>query len=402
MLPRIDASIAALAPTRPVLPVEAIGDPRQELFERSLKTLVGRSLPGQVMGRLSDGSFVVKVNGTPARMQLPAGAQVGAEVPLTLVALTPRPTFQVSGFSGSDGKPLMAQADAGALAEGEAGNDGRAEAGQRSPATQLAGTAARAASASGAGGPASLRGNAALLPAESLPALEADSRQAVLSPSARLITSVLATASAMPNPPTAVHGANPVLARPPAEGQGAQVAAALKQAIDSSGLFYESHLREWSEGRRPLADLGREPQMQRALDGAAVRPGTPVDGQTAQFINLQLTSHEQSKVSWEGQLVPGQPMHWEISKDAPERQDPGRPASPTAWRSAVRFRFAQLGEINAQLVLVGDQLHLQVRAVAPGAGAALQAHAPRLADALAAAGSPLSSLNIGADGAAGE
>lgn len=384
MLPRIDASMAPISPLRPILPVEAIGDPRQALFERSLQTLVGKSLPGQILSRLADGSFVVRVNGTPARMLLPAGTQIGSQLPLTLVSLTPRPTFQVAGFGG--GGPLMAEADAGALESAlhaEAGSTGA-----------TGGTAAGAATAS-------LRDsklNAALLPAERLPQLEADSRQAVLSPAARLITSVLATASATPNAPTALHGAAPLLAQAPAAGQAAPLATALKHAIDSSGLFYESHLLDWSEGKRPLADLAREPQMQRALDGAASRPGAAIDGATAQFINLQLASHEQSRVAWQGEAWPGQPMQWEINKDAPDARPGGQQAdSPTAWRSALRLRFAELGEVNVQLVLVGDQLHLQLRAAGADAGAALQAHAPRLSNALEAAGAPLSSLHIASD-----
>lgn len=391
MLPRIDASIAPVSPVRGVLPAEAIGDPRQELFERSLQTLVGKSLPGLVLSRLTDGSFVVKVNGTPARMQLPAGAQVGAEVPLTLVALSPRPTFQVASFGGA--AAMMSEADAGMLAPPHGEAEGAA--------TPRTGPGATAGGATGAAGTnaASLRGNAALLPSDHLPPLAADSREAVLSPSAKIITSVLATAMATPNPPSAVNAATPILPRPPLEANTPALAAELKHAIDSSGLFYESHLRDWSEGKRPLADLAREPQMQKLLDGLSARAGAAVDGPTAQFINLQLTSHEQSRVAWQGQLFPGQPMHWEISKDAPEHQGQAQDghAAPTAWRSAVRFRFAHLGEVNAQLVLVGDQLHLQVRAASVDAGAALQAHAPRLSNALEAAGSPLSSLNIGAD-----
>ncbi|WP_426190439.1 flagellar hook-length control protein FliK [Massilia sp. DWR3-1-1] len=389
MLPRIDASIGPVTPARPLQAAEAIGDPRQVLFERSLQTLVGKSLPGQIMSRLTDGSFVVKVNGTPARMMLPAGSQPGAEVPLTLVSLTPRPTFQIAAF-GAGGAAMMSEADAGVLAPPR--GDAPAE-GEAAPAA-----GAGKGAATGAQG-AVLRGNAAMVAAEQLPALQADSRQAVLSPSARVITNVLATAMAMPNPPTAVHSAAPILARAPVEAQTAALAGELKHTIDSSGLFYESHLRQWSEGKRPLSDLAREPQMQKALEQAPARAGAgaAIDGPTAQFINLQLSSHEQSRVAWQGELFPGQPMQWEISKDAPEARGQGGQQAPTAWRSAVRFRFAHLGEVNAQLVLVGDQLHLQVRAASVDAGAALQAHAPRLAGALEAAGAPLSSLNIAAD-----
>ena len=390
MLPRIDASIGPVTPARPLQAAEAIGDPRQLLFERSLQTLLGKSLSGQVLSRLTDGSFVVKVNGTPARMLLPAGAQVGSDVPLTLVALTPRPTFQIAQPGG--GAAMLAEADAAMLAPPRGDAEGAGTTAQRGGASGTTGAA-------GAGAAASLRGNAALLEAQHLPTLDADSRQATLSAGARVITSVLATAMATPNAPTAASGAAPILARAPADGQGAAIAAELKYAIDSSGLFYESHLRDWSEGKRPLADLAREPQMQRVLDGASARPGAAIDGATAQFINLQLSSHEQARVAWQGELMAGQPMHWEISKDAPERdqQHGASPDTPTAWRSGVRFRFAHLGEINAQLVLVGEQLHLQVRTASADAGAALQAHAPRLASALEAAGSPLASLNIGTD-----
>lgn len=395
VLPRIDAGTAPVAPVRPLQAVEAIGDPRQALFERSLQTLVGKSLPGQVLARLNDGSFVVKVNGTPARMLLPPGAQIGNQVPLTLVSLNPRPTFQVAAFGG--GAAMMSEADAGALAaSADTDTDGEpAAAMPRGAAGNAAGTGASAALMR------SSNLNAALLRSETAaPALDADSRQTVLSPSARVITGVLATAMATADPPTAVHGAAPLLAKPPQPDQGAALAGALKQAIDSSGLFYESHLREWSEGKRPLADLAREPQMQRLLDGAAAaRPGAAIDGATAQFINLQLSSHEQARLTWQGQPWPGQAMQWEISKDAPEQRGHAEDdaQAPTAWRSAVRFRFAHLGEINAQLVLVGDQLHLQVRAADSATGSTLQAHAPRLGAALEAAGAPLSSFNIGAD-----
>ncbi|WP_426110103.1 flagellar hook-length control protein FliK [Massilia sp. PWRC2] len=379
MLPRIDASIVPVTPARPLQAAEAIGDPRQQLFERSLQTLIGKSLSGQILSRLADGSFVVKVNGTPARMQLPAGAQPGAEVPLTLVSLTPRPTFQIAAFGAA---AMLSEADAGALLHGAA------EGGAAPPGT----TAGAANSAT------SLRASAALLDHHQLPLLEADSRDTTLSASARVISGVLATAMATPNAPSAVTGSVPILLRPPTDTDGAALARQLKHAIDSSGLFYESHLRDWSEGKRTLAELAREPQMQRVLDGAPARPGATIDGATAQFINLQLSSHEQSRLAWHGELLPGQPMHWDISRDAPQHQgSQTSEAAPTAWRSALRFRFAHLGEVSAQLVLVGEQLHLQVRATSATAGAALQAHAPGLSNALDAAGAPLSSLSIGAD-----
>lgn len=40
----------------------------------------------------------------------------------------------------------------------------------------------------------------------------------------------------------------------------ADLAATLRQAVSSSGLFYESHLRQWVDGKLPLAQLQQEPQ----------------------------------------------------------------------------------------------------------------------------------------------
>src|SRR4051812_39685984 len=97
MLPRAD-----IITVRPVGAAELVsgpapvGDARQEQFQRSLAGLIGQSVQAEVMSRLTDGSFLVKVADTAARMMLPPGAQVGQRVPLTLVSVSPRPTFQIT------------------------------------------------------------------------------------------------------------------------------------------------------------------------------------------------------------------------------------------------------------------------------------------------------------------
>ena len=349
--------------------VEAVGDLRQQEFQRALSGQVGKTMQAAVLARLADGSFLVRVADTPARMMLPPGAQPGSDVPLTLVALSPRPTFQAGALPGAPAGPATFEAQAAAL-----------------PEEAPAGTPLRA-YAQGA-----LRANPALGTPAPLAAADADAPHATLSEAAKVITSVLATAMKAPNAPVAVNAPAPLLERPAADP--AKLAGALKHAIDSSGLFYESHLREWSEGARPLADLAREPQMQKLLDGAAAKPGAALtDPATAQFINLQLASQEQGRVAWQGELWPGQPLQWEVSRDAPERR-PGGAAPDPAWRSSVRFRFPLLGEIAANVVLAGGELHFQVQAGSKDIETLLRAHAATLTEALDAAGAPLSSLTI--------
>jgi hypothetical protein len=209
---------------------------------------------------------------------------------------------------------------------------------------------------------------------------------------------VLAAAQGLPAR-TAVLSAAPLAAAPDVAPE--QMAAMLKDAVGKSGLFYESHVRAWAEGKLALPELANEPQMLRP--GSLAQPGQaqPLDSATAQFINLQLTTQEQARVEWQGQVWPGQHMQWDIQRDAPQRGQHGEQAEEAAtWRSGVRFSMPHLGDVHAQLVIANGQLHIQVRAGSEATRDQLRLHSRALAGALEAAGSPLSSLDI--RGTAGE
>ena len=311
---------------------------------------------------------------------------------MTLLSVDPRPTFALGGEAPSGPIAAVVQSRTG-----------------------LAATALYA--PAGAALADSALAGSSTVPADT----DAASSAATLSDTARVISSVLAAASQAPHPQTAIVAALPLLAAAPSNP--AALAMALKDAIDVSGLFYESHVAEWSAGMRPRAALDREPQMQRAqpaptlIDaGAAALPGesamppaamsgaltAAADPATAQFINLQLLSQEQGRVAWLGQLWPGQDLAWHISRDAPERNtenDDGTQAKPApAWRSALRLRFALLGEIGATVVLSGEQVHITLQAGTEDIGALLRARAGTLRCALEAAGSPLTQLSVGVPG----
>ena len=205
----------------------------------------------------------------------------------------------------------------------------------------------------------------------------------------------MAAALKLPQPAPTRIAAAPIAPAPTADTR--QIADGLQHAIDKSGMFYESHLAEWADGERPLAELKGEPQMatgRAALE--AVRPGVAPDPATAQLISQQLTTQEQGRVSWQGQLWPGQAMQWEIERDAPDAQGSsgGNDGAPAPWRSQLTLRFAALGDMQASIVMAGDQVHIRVQAGTDGAGELLRASAARLQAALDAAGTPLSTLAI--------
>ena len=360
MLPRDSVPLTPVAPARPALPV---GDPRQQAFTRALAGLVGQSMAADVMTKLPDGSFVVRINDMAARMPLPAGAQVGAQVPLTLVALTPRPTFQLQTGQGT------AFAEAGPpLAEGASL--------QSAPLAYLEGKEA-----------AAMTRTAALLAAArglaQLPGGTADGANASISPAGKALGDVIAAAQKADAQASAAVGRTPLLGAP--SGDAGAIAQALQDGLGKSGLFYESHVAEWAEGIRPRADLAAEPQAR------GMPP--PTDPNTAQLINLQLNAHEQGRVAWQGQLWPGRDMQWDVERDASSRQD-GDGEGGATWQSSLRLRFGALGEVTARVVLSGGQLHIRVDAPDAGIKSLLDAHRARLAQALDAAGTPLTTLAI--------
>ncbi|MGJ7914679.1 flagellar hook-length control protein FliK [Massilia sp. LXY-6] len=371
MTPRIGpGGVYPVGQAEPVANIEAIAHPRQLASQPSLASLLGKSVQGQVLARLDDGSFIVRVNDLAARMSLPAGAQVGSQLPLTLVALAPRPTFQL-------------RTDQGSLVLAEAGLASAKFAHRPDPPAALVRNVALYAGEAGTPLPGAGTG--------------ADGALASFSPAGRLLGEVLATAQKNGTPATAALGRTPLLAAPATDGE--VVAAALQDGLAKSGLFYESHVAEWAQGARPQAELAAEPQAR----GMA----PPSDPATAQLINLQLNAHEQARVAWQGQLWPGQELRWEIERDAPQGEDgggnegDGSDGAQAGWQSSLRLRFGRLGEVAAKLVLSGGQLHIRLDAP-EAARALLEAGSGRLADALDAAGTPLSTLAIhaaiGSDG----
>jgi hypothetical protein len=369
MLARDQLSLTPVARLAAVLPV---ADPRQQAFQRALAGQLGQAMQAEVLSKLSDGSYVVRVADMAARIPLPQNVQVGAQVPLTLVALNPRPTFQIATAQGG-----QAFAEAGPpLPEGASP--------QSSPLAFLEGKEAAALTRA-----AALLANSQALPA-SLGGPGDAGAGASLSKAGKALGDVIAAALTSDTQQTAAVGRAPLLGAPSLDA--GKIAASLQQGMEKSGLFYESHVAEWAQGTRPQAELAAEPQAR----GMA----PPSDPATAQLINLQLNAHEQARVAWQGQLWPGQDMHWKIERDAPEHGQSGGSDDHEGagqWQSSLVLRFGQLGEVAAKVVLSGGQLHIRLDAPA-SVGALLEAGRGRLADALDAAGTPLNTLAIHGNG----
>src|SRR5206468_12072291 len=135
------------------------------------------------------------------------------------------------------------------------------------------------------------------------------------------------------------------------------IAGALQRGLEHSGLFYESHVAEWAAGARPMSELAAEPQARGELRH-------PLEPDTAQFINQQLTTHEQGRAAWQGPLMPGQDLRWDIERRPARDDDDGNAEDGDGnggehggvqWHSRLRLRFGALGEVDARIVLAGDR-----------------------------------------------
>ena len=336
MAARIDiAGVNAAAPVAAALPVAAIGDPALESLRRLTALETGKAFKAEVLSRLSNGDFVVGIADTAARMTLPEGTRIGDRLSMTLIGREPRPLFMLD---------LPAPQDA-----------------------------------------------------------------AVFSQAARMVSTLLQTAP--PSQP-ALPGTAPLAAS--AEGlQAAPLETALKDSLAFSGLFYESHVAEWANGARPMAQLLREPQMQatqvKALDatselrayraepGTDGTPSTPVAGMdldAGRLIRQQLDTLEQRSIIWQGELMPGQPMQWEVREESDPPGAAPTPPAERAWQSVVRFELPALGTVAATLNLRGGHLQLQVTTGNAATAATLRADGGALAAALDAAGLPLDLLTV--------
>ncbi|HEX8611701.1 MAG TPA: flagellar hook-length control protein FliK [Telluria sp.] len=379
-----------------------VGDARQEALTRVLSTELGKSMQVAVLSKFNDGTFLVRVMGEQARMSLPQGAQAGTEVPMTLISVTPRPQFRLDTGQPSQPSSLPQTAvPTGAAALPGAAVPERTAApppvlAQAQPAPQ---EGQGAASASMAGRTTSLAatllGKSPMTASADLPSLDATTLPAKISSTGQLLARILDIGHPPSGKAAAIAGAAPLIDPKSGAPQAGELARKLEQTISGSGVFYESHVAEWADGKRPLSELQREPQMQQAMAAPGAKAGSAAELASAQLINLQLTTHEQARVTWQGQLAPGQELQWEIHKDAPEQRGRGGDDDTApVWRSGMRLRFPLLGEIEASIVTTGDKVHIELRTASQDTGEALRARAGKLTSALDVSGTALASLVI--------
>lgn len=253
-----------------------------------------------------------------------------------------------------------------------------------------------------------------------------------LSATGRLISALLSE-----HPAPAQPQAKPILPLPPTVP--GELPEPLARAVETSGMFYESHQARWVEGDYPLQRLQQEPQAQlRALvsageasraapqapqtqasmqpalpaeaDGAAgeapaagspapqlrtTDDAQPVAREALALVRNQLETLESRQLTWLGEIWPGQPMRWQIEAD--DSRDGGENDARPGWNTRLSLALPQLGEVDADIAIGALGVRLNLKARTPHVAGLMRESAPGLVQALTAAGMAPVQIKVSCD-----
>ena len=263
-----------------------------------------------------------------------------------------------------------------------------------------------------------------------------DSVPATLSKTGQLIGNLLGeiTPEGKKAPPLLLNGNAPILSGAPTTG--AEMAPLLQKALTESGMFYESHQARWVEGKLPTETLLHEPQgkypgnpSSSTTNGTIANPtgngpqntpdspkailqehaplnsqglASPIHPDLTPVVQQQLDALATQNYVWQGQVWPGQQMHWEISEEG-QKDSSGLTEETTQWKTSLKLDLPSLGGIDATIRLrPGNKVEVSIAASTEGAVERLRADSDNLKNQLAdSAGLALTQLLIKRDEVAG-
>jgi len=160
------------------------------------------------------------------------------------------------------------------------------------------------------------------------------------------------------------------------------VSSQLKAAISQSGLFYESHLNDFAEGHRSLAEMRQEPQN---------KPNHLMQS----LLPQQLHILEHQRLSWHGEVWQNQKMDWEIYRQ--QNKEAGNQKNneeATAIASDLTLDLPNLGKVTAKISLHNGRMRIGLLAEQQASLSLLKTKSPALVNAIEGNGQPIESLTV--------
>lgn len=149
-----------------------------------------------------------------------------------------------------------------------------------------------------------------------------------------------------------------------ADSQGA--ADALARAIDSSGLFLESHLAQWLRGERSLEQIRDEV---RQLPAA---PDLSLVAANEQRATTQIEALVQQAFCLTGQAWEGQPLRIQIERERERHREAANIGDPTGmFQATLQLDLPRLGALEVRIRAMENTVAVQIEARHPPAAADL-------------------------------
>lgn len=192
----------------------------------------------------------------------------------------------------------------------------------------------------------------------------------------------------------------------PAQLASEQLASGMHQAVEKSGVFYESHLHAWTRNERSLEQIQQEPQTRHALAEAASKtsdarssnlPANTNDYMPADkllpILREQMQVLEQRQFTAQMEVWPRQMAQLTIA-DESTAQQPDSSGESTPWRAQLKLHLPHLGMVDASLQIQGQNVRLSLQAGDEHSAEELRHHALDLQQALHTSGLQLTRFQV--------
>ena len=160
----------------------------------------------------------------------------------------------------------------------------------------------------------------------------------------------------------------------------------LKNAVSNSGLFYESHLSDLVQSNQSLAAIKQEPQNQ-------------ANSSIANLMSQQLAILENQRMSWHGEVWPGQKMDWDVyqqqqNTDGKQPSNQSQADQDRPITSEMTLHLPHLGKVSARISLTDGRMRVNILAEHTETLERLTAKRLGLAEAIGKNGQQLDALTV--------
>lgn len=121
------------------------------------------------------------------------------------------------------------------------------------------------------------------------------------------------------------------------------IATALKQSVNSSGLFFEAQMLAWIRGRLSKAEVMRNPQVEAQRSGVESSTSDKATPHET-VLRQQLDFLAGNGFSWRGEAWPGTDLEWHLQRESPHDDD-----AQLVLQSDIRLTAPELGTVQARI-----------------------------------------------------